>query len=232
MKCPGQDTLYWKPGAIYEVACPQCGATVEFFKDDTTRKCPACQHSFVNPKMDFGCAAYCPYAAQCIGTLPEEFLQKSDDLFKDRVAIETKKFFKNDFKHIQRAIRVARHAERFSLAEGGNPAVTLCSAYLGAISKAEETPSKPEISPSAQAILEKLGASKVLVDGIREILAHDPVGPESPLNAQILHDAEEMVRLEDEKKSGAVPVETIRAQLQDRFFTKSGHTTAEAALSA
>ena len=37
MKCPGQDTQYWKPGAIYDAKCPECEHVVEFFKDDTTR---------------------------------------------------------------------------------------------------------------------------------------------------------------------------------------------------
>jgi len=62
MKCPGQDTLYWKPGAIFDAKCPECGHKVEFFKDDTTRKCPNCGHRFINPKMDFGCASYCQFA--------------------------------------------------------------------------------------------------------------------------------------------------------------------------
>ena len=39
MKCPGQDMQFWKPGDIYEVECPGCGRTVEFFKDDTARRC-------------------------------------------------------------------------------------------------------------------------------------------------------------------------------------------------
>ena len=44
MKCPGQDTQYWKAGAIFDVPCPECGRDVEFFKDDTTRKCGGCGH--------------------------------------------------------------------------------------------------------------------------------------------------------------------------------------------
>ncbi|MDL2274537.1 phosphohydrolase [Desulfosarcina sp. OttesenSCG-928-G10] len=237
MKCPGQDTLYWKPGAIYEVPCPECGAGVEFFKDDTLRKCPKCGHAFVNPKMDFGCAAYCPHAAQCIGTLPEEFIQKSEDLFKDRVAIEMKRFFKSDFKRIQRAIRLARHAERIALSEGGNPAVVLCAAYLGTVSRAEAEKSsgpapKPELSASAKAILEKLGAGQELVDEVGSILSHDPVAPASPLNARILHDADQLAHLEDEKKAGDFSAETALAQTQNRFFTDSGRTAAEAILRA
>jgi endogenous inhibitor of DNA gyrase (YacG/DUF329 family) len=53
MKCPGQDTQYWSPSAIFEVDCPKCGQSVEFFKDDTSRKCGNCDHRFVNPNMDF-----------------------------------------------------------------------------------------------------------------------------------------------------------------------------------
>ena len=37
--CPGQNTLFWKPEDIFEVSCPVCGASVEFFKDDVSRKC-------------------------------------------------------------------------------------------------------------------------------------------------------------------------------------------------
>ena len=44
MKCPGQDTRYWKPEDIFSAQCPKCGAEIEFFKDDTTRKCPHCGH--------------------------------------------------------------------------------------------------------------------------------------------------------------------------------------------
>ncbi len=71
MKCPGQDSRYWKPGAIFDVKCPECGTMIEFFKDDTRRRCPSCGKDVPNPEMDFGCAAYCPYAEHCLGSLPE-----------------------------------------------------------------------------------------------------------------------------------------------------------------
>ena len=120
MKCPGQDTQYWKPGAIYEAKCPECNHDVEFFKDDTTRKCGNCSHRFVNPHMDFGCASYCQYAEQCIGNLPPELLAQKENLLNDRVAIEMKRYFKNDFKRIGHASRVARYAEQIGKLEGGN----------------------------------------------------------------------------------------------------------------
>ncbi|MBU0988547.1 MAG: hypothetical protein KKH68_14950 [Proteobacteria bacterium] len=81
MKCPGQDSRYWKPGSIFETKCPQCGHKVEFFKDDTARRCEKCSHRFVNPQMDFGCASYCQFAEQCIGELPPEALAQKEDYY-------------------------------------------------------------------------------------------------------------------------------------------------------
>lgn len=85
MKCPGQDSRFWKQEDIYEVSCPECGQDVEFFKDDTSRKCTYCGHRFPNPQMDLGCAAYCQFAEQCLGTLPAEIKDKQQDLVKDNV---------------------------------------------------------------------------------------------------------------------------------------------------
>ncbi|MFO8143471.1 MAG: hypothetical protein R6T78_02210 [Dehalococcoidales bacterium] len=85
MKCPGQDSRYWKPGSIFETKCPNCGEPVEFFKDDPTRKCGNCGNKCVNPNMDFGCAAYCKFADQCIGELPPELLAEREELMKDRI---------------------------------------------------------------------------------------------------------------------------------------------------
>ena len=130
MKCPGQDTQYWQAGAIFETKCPECQQMVEFFKDDTTRKCGNCGHRFVNPKLDFGCAAYCRFAEQCVGNLPPEVLAQKEDLLKDRVAIEVKRFFKTDFKRIGHVTRVARYADIIGKAEGANMAVVLCAAFL------------------------------------------------------------------------------------------------------
>jgi len=84
MKCPGQDTRYWKPDSIFEIDCPNCGHTIEFFKDDTTRICPSCGQKIRNPKIDLGCAQYCPYAKQCLG----EF--KKIDINEDQKLLEIK----------------------------------------------------------------------------------------------------------------------------------------------
>jgi ribosomal protein S27E len=65
VKCPGQDTRYWKKGDIFDVPCPDCGREVEFFKDDVRRRC-SCGRTIVNPKLDLACAEWCQSAEKCV----------------------------------------------------------------------------------------------------------------------------------------------------------------------
>ena len=84
MKCPGQDSRYCKPDAIFETKCPGCGRDIEFFKDDSWQTCPGCGYKIRNPNIDFGCAAYCPYAKECIGSLPKELWGERERLLKEK----------------------------------------------------------------------------------------------------------------------------------------------------
>ncbi len=242
MKCPGQDSRYWKPGAIFEVQCPKCKNPVEFFKDDTARKCDRCGHRFVNPDMDFGCASYCEYAEQCLGTLPDELVAQKEDLLKDRVAVEVKRYLKSDFKRIGHAGRVARYAEQIGKREGGNLAVILCAAYLHDIgipeaerkynSAAPEYQEK-EGPPVARAILEKLKAKAPLIDEVCGIIAHHhhPKGDDT-LNFKVVYDADQIANLEEALKKTAMEKARLKEKIEKTFLTRSGKKTAEAALPA
>lgn len=64
-RCPGQDQRFWKPEDIFDVKCPGCGKSVEFFKDEPKMKCRKCGQMVINPKIDLGCAQWCKYARQC-----------------------------------------------------------------------------------------------------------------------------------------------------------------------
>jgi len=68
MKCPGQDTGFWDADAIFETRCPSCGQSVEFFKDESMRRCRGCGRKILNPRTDLGCASYCRFADQCLRT--------------------------------------------------------------------------------------------------------------------------------------------------------------------
>ena len=232
MKCPGQDSRYWKPDAIFEVKCPQCGSEVEFFKDETTRRCRNCGHRFLNPSMDFGCASYCQYAAQCIGDLPPELIAQKEDLLKDRVAVEMKKYFRTDFKRIGHASNVARYAERIGRQEGGNLAVILCAAYLHdiGIKEAERKHGssaahlqEEEGPPVARAILTGLGARPELIEEVCDIVAHHhhPRGGDS-LHFRCLYDADLIVNLEEMRKENPGARAQLGAKLEGSFLTASG----------
>ncbi|MBW2177550.1 MAG: HD domain-containing protein [Deltaproteobacteria bacterium] len=236
MKCPGQDSRYWKPGAIFNEKCPKCGNSVEFFKDDTARKCGQCGHRFINPKMDFGCASYCEFAEQCMGTLPPELLAEKEDLLKDRVAIEMKRYFKTDFKRIGHATKVARHAERIGKMEAGNLAVILCAAYLHDIGihaaerKHDSTAAKhqeQEGPPIAREILEKLGAKEALIDEVCDIVGHHhhPREEES-VNFKVLYDADLIVNLEEKLKEKPKQGEELEDLIAKAFLTDSGKKVA------
>jgi len=232
MKCPGQDTQYWKPSAIFEEKCPKCGQSVEFFKDDTTRKCGSCDHRFVNPKMDFGCAAYCPFAEQCLGTLPPELLAQKADLLKDRVAIEMKRYFKSDFKRIGHATRVARYAEHIGKTEGGGLAVILCAAYLHDIGiheaerKYKSTAAsfqEQEGPPIARAIMEKLGAKPAMIDEVCEIIGHHHhPRSEETLNFKVLYDADLIANLEEKQEKKPLDPERFVEIVERSFLTDGG----------
>jgi hypothetical protein len=223
MKCPGQDSRYWQSNAIFETTCTRCGATVEFFKDDTTRKCDKCGHRMMNPKMDFGCASYCEYAEQCLGALPQELLAQKEDLLKDRVAVEMKRHFRSDFRRIGHAMRAARHAEGIGPAEGGNLSVILCAAYLHDIgAPGTESPG------IAREILTKLGAKKPLIDEVVDIVAHHHHPREGETNNfKIFHDAVLITRLEEEHKESPIDSERLMSILENSFLTENGRLEAK-----
>ncbi len=67
-KCPGQDMRYWTAEDVYEEKCPECGESIEFFKTDIRLRCPNCKTRVANPRFDMGCAQWCSYAEQCLGS--------------------------------------------------------------------------------------------------------------------------------------------------------------------
>lgn len=240
MQCPGQDSRFWGPDAIFDVKCPQCGYEVEFFKNDPTRKCPNCGHKIVNPKMDFGCASYCQFAERCVGDLPPEILAQRKDLFKDRVAIEMKRYFQYDFKRIGHATKVARYAERIVKKEHGDPAVVLSAAYLHDIgireaerkyNSTEARYQEQEGPPIAKKILARLKAPAELIDEVCDIIGHHHhPRPEETVNFKVVYDADMIVNLEEKQKEAPMDPADLGTLMDWALLTESGRELARSVL--
>ena len=238
MKCPGQDLRFWKPGDIFDTQCPKCGGRVEFFKDEVRRKC-RCGHEIVNPKLDFGCAQWCPYAEQCIGAVPGDVKEKQKaeqkELLRERISLEMKKYFGTDFKRVNHALKVAKVAEQILKMEGGHPLVVMGAAYLHdiGIHEAERKYGSPsghyqemEGPAIAKEILERLNVQKEMVDEICDIIGHHHCPrEEETLNFQILYEADGLVNIEEEGISK--DPKNLQAMIEKIFRTVTGKQLAE-----
>jgi predicted RNA-binding Zn-ribbon protein involved in translation (DUF1610 family) len=67
--CQGVRTLIG-PGQIITRTCPSCGGEVEFFSDETERRCPGCGR-MLHQEATPSCVSWCQYAEKCIADLRE-----------------------------------------------------------------------------------------------------------------------------------------------------------------
>jgi HD superfamily phosphodiesterase len=169
--------------------------------------------------------------------LPPELLAQKEDLLKDRVAIEMKRYFKSDFKRIGHAMRVARYAESIGKAERGNLAVILCAAYLHdiGIHEAERKHNstaavyqEQQGPPIARKILSKLNASEKLMDEVADIVGHHhhPRSKET-INFKSVYDADLIANLEDAHKDKPLAPERLKETIANVFLTEAGRAKAQ-----
>ena len=231
MRCPGQDMRFWKPGDIFEAQCPKCERKIEFFKDEVRRRC-GCGHEVVNPKMDLGCAAWCQYAEQCVGVVPEEMKERQraeeKDLLRERISFEMKKFWGTHYQQVNHALKVARYAEKILRMEGGNPLVVIGAAYLHGFGRHEGEMEgrnglehgKREGLAMVREILERLAVEKEAISEIIDLIncLHSPRDEES-LDFRILYEADWLARIEEGEHTGD------RRELEERLLNNFKTTT-------
>ena len=173
-RCPGQDQRFWKPDDIFEVECPVCEFSVEFWKDEPQVKCPSCKQIIVNPKLDLGCAKWCKHAEECLGQIAGQ----ENSILSTRLIESLRQIADADQSVVRSSLEVLRYAEKIQLEEGGEPLVVKASAILSHI---HELPaqSEPETRTENAAegrdsliynILEKQGIKKEFMDHICRIL--------------------------------------------------------------
>ena len=88
-RCPGQDMRYWTAKDIFDVSCPYCDNSIEFWKDEPFRLCRVCRKEVRNPRIDLGCAKWCKFGSQCLGHSADEQLASAPVIEKLKAQLQT-----------------------------------------------------------------------------------------------------------------------------------------------
>ncbi len=229
VRCPGQDQRFWKPDAIFEVECSNCGKAAEFFKDEPQLKCRHCGHTVINPKIDLGCAEWCQYAQRCLGVTV-----KNLTIVRQKLIDEMKKVFGRDEKRIKHALAVLDYAERIQAVEGGDPLVVKAAAILHdiGIHEAERKHGSPagkyqeiEGPPIAEDILKRHDIPPETIEHICRIIAnHHSVKDVDTKEFRILWDADRLVNIPEDFPDASN--EELRRIVEKTFRTHEGHRIA------
>lgn len=213
-RCPGQNTMFWKPGDIYEVKCPNCGRPVEFWKDDAKRTC-TCGHRFLNPRRDIGCLEWCRYAEKC---MPEMFQGENlRALYRDRLLAAVKAAARPEEKTVEYTLRVLEAAEEILADEGGEPKVVIAAIIVQDLLGA----SAGDSGGRTRKILAEMNTETEVIDQVLGIIQNAPQerGSRSP-DLDIVSDARNVVMLAEKKALLEKPA--LEQLLEKKLKTEAG----------
>ncbi len=236
--CPGQDTAFWTPGDIFEMECANCGAEIEFFKDDAQRRCSNCGQKVANPKLNLGCAQWCEHAEECLGYDPKTVMAEAEavggESLLDQLVAAMKATFGQDQKRIDHALAVLAEAQSIMRAEGGDPRVVLAAAVLHdiGIQEAEKKHGSAagqyqemEGPPIAKKIMKDLNLDEETVQHVAQIVGnhHSAKGIDTT-EFRIIWDADWLVNIPEEFPD--LSQEKMQKLIAKVFKTPSGRKTA------
>jgi putative nucleotidyltransferase with HDIG domain len=172
--------------------------------------------------------------------MPPELLAKKKELLVERVPIEMKRYFADDFKRIGHATKVARYADRICKEEQAHPVVTTLGAYLHDIgikeAERKHNSAAPQYQhlegpPVAREILTKLGAEEGIIAEVCDIIGHHHTPrEEETLNFKVIYDADLIVNLEEKQKESPTPSDHLENIITKSLLTKSGQDLARKVL--
>jgi hypothetical protein len=196
MKCPGQDSRYWTGDVMVEVPCPECGFSVEIFRDESFGRCRRCGHKFSNPGADFGCAKWCSLAKECLGFAPiGQKPTKSDNAYAVRLIQWAEQHFSGDAARLSRVFRAFQYAKELVRQEGGNPRIAVSAAILLA-SNAFRPDSPPEKRSEVEKLLDSADFEQDTLEQVRCIVSSCVCGEElDSIEFRIVRDANTLAGL-------------------------------------
>ena len=158
------------------------GAAVEFFKDESSRRCRRCSHSFSNPKISFDCAQWCEYAEKCLGLAPQMGapVASPEAAFAGRLLAATEDLFaRTEAPGSPPALLVFQHARELVSQQPCNPRLVLAAALVIELeSRSSDAPAGDRTAepgrstgqPTAEQLLGRLGMDDEDVNGVHGVL--------------------------------------------------------------
>jgi hypothetical protein len=225
MRCPGQDRRYWTEDAVFEVPCPECGKSVELFKDETSARCTGCGHRFRNPGIDFGCAQWCALAEQCLGLVPERDAdsQSKEGALAGVLIQRLSEIFASDVSRLARSLKVYHYAKELVPKLPADPRITLAAALLSGLcvrSLDEPQTATADGSDKAQQILQEIGVDENTTARVHEILACYETGKVLDcVEFHIVHDAHTLDTLAAQVLTTEAP--ELAEAIETRLVTKA-----------
>jgi hypothetical protein len=137
-RCPGQDMRYWTAKDIFDVSCPYCDNSIEFWKDEPFRLCRVCQKEVRNPRIDLGCAKWCKFGSQCLGRSADEQLAAAPVIEKLKAQLKIRT--ESQPQRYELAMEIYRIANLLLTSEGGDPCRVKTGALLVALLQNENQP--------------------------------------------------------------------------------------------
>jgi hypothetical protein len=190
VRCPGQDQRFWKPDDIFDIKCPSCGTLVEFWKDEPKLKCPKCKNVVSNPKINLGCAEWCPHGDECLG-----FYNGQDkNILCNRLINEMKKVLADKPELIEYTLALLKYADSIGIIEGADPLVVKASAILNKVDLQES-----QNTPVANQILKTCEIESNVAEHICQIIInyHHGTNIDTP-ESMILWDAGWLIKLAEQ----------------------------------
>jgi hypothetical protein len=189
---------------VFDVPCPECGAAVEFFKDETSGRCTKCGHRFRNPGIDFGCATWCSLAEQCLGFVPDggSAPPSTEGALAGRLIQRIGEEFKDEPARMISALKAFHHAKELVAKEGGVPRIALAASLLLEIVSSPEGQSSAaemDYGQKVRQILVDAGADDETIQGVSAIVGCWRSGKQlDGIEFNIVCDAERLARLTTE----------------------------------
>ena len=182
-RCPGQDMRYWTAKDIFDVSCPYCDNSIEFWKDEPFRLCRVCQKEVRNPRIDLGCAKWCRFGDQCLGRSAVEQLAAAPVIEKLKALIEP--LAEHNSAQYAVAMEIERIANLLLTAEGGDPCHIKTGALLVGVVRNELDPVAAARAKLQETILDE-AETEAVCRLVEQVLSD---GKPETVNVAIVRDA-------------------------------------------